>query len=113
MVIVSPSTPVGPGDLKPTPTGQLVKDGINTAYTFDIDDITKVWKGRTLVDLADIAPDQIVQLNLGWSPGWRDKEFGVAEIWLDDAACKFATDLQQGRLDAACELARGFCIRIQ
>jgi dihydroflavonol-4-reductase len=26
VVIVSPSTPVGPGDLKPTPTGQLVLD---------------------------------------------------------------------------------------
>ena len=85
------------GKLNVTPTGALVKDGINTAYTFDIDDITKVWKGRTLVVLADIAPDQTVQFNLGWSPGWRDKEFGVAEIWLDDAGRKFATELQRRR----------------
>lgn len=85
------------GKINLTPTGQLVKDGLNTAYTFDIDDITKVWKRRTLVELADIAPDQTVQFNLGWSPGWRDKEFGVAEIWLDDASRKFATDLQRRR----------------
>jgi hypothetical protein len=85
------------GKINVTPTGQLVKDGLNTAYTFDIDDITKVWKGRTQVELADIAPDQTVQFNLGWSPGWRDKEFGVAEIWLDDASRKFATDLQRRR----------------
>ena len=26
VVIVNPSTPVGPGDIKPTPTGQLVLD---------------------------------------------------------------------------------------
>jgi len=85
------------GKINVTPTGELVKDGINTSYTFDIDDVTKVWKGRTLVELADIAPDQIVQFNLCWSPGWRDKEFGVAEIWLDDAGRKFATDLQRRR----------------
>ena len=85
------------GKINVAPTGQLVKDALNTAYTFDIDDLTKVWKGRTLGELADIAPDQIVQFNLGWSPGWRDKEFGVAEIWLDDASRKFATDLQRRR----------------
>jgi hypothetical protein len=85
------------GKLHVTPTGTLVKDGIRTAYTFDIDDITKVWQGRTLVELSEIAPDQTVQFNLGWCPGWRDKEFGVAEIWLDDAGRKFATDLQRRR----------------
>ncbi len=78
-------------------SGELVKDGINTPYTFDIDDITKVWKGRTLVDLAAIAPEQVVQFNLGWSPGWRDKEFAVSEIWLDEDSRKFATDLQRRR----------------
>jgi hypothetical protein len=85
------------GKINVTPTGTLVKDGINTAYTFDIDEVTKVWKGRTLVELSEIAPDQTVQFNLGWCPGWRDKEFGVAEIWLDDAGRKFATDLQRRR----------------
>ena len=77
--------------------GELVKDGINTPYTFDIDDVTRVWKGRTLVDLADVAPEQVVQFNLGWSPGWRDKEFKVSEIWLDDDSRTFATDLQRRR----------------
>ena len=76
---------------------RLIHDGINTPYTFDIDDITKVWRGRTLVDLKDIAPEQVVQFNLGWSPGWRDKEFKVSEIWLDDDSRKFATDLQRRR----------------
>src|SRR4029079_10747585 len=55
--------------------GELVKDGINKPYTFDIDDAARVWKERKLVDLAAVAPDQIVQLNLAWSQGWQDKEF--------------------------------------
>ena len=85
------------GKINVAPSGQMAKDGINTPYTFDIDDITKVWRGRTLVDLKDIAPEQVVQFNLGWSPGWRDKEFTVSEIWLDDESRKFATDLQRRR----------------
>ena len=85
------------GKINVAPSGQMAKDGINTPYTFDIDDVTKVWKGRTLVELTDIAPDQIVQFNLGWSPGWRDREFKVSEIWLDDDSRKFATDLQRRR----------------
>ena len=85
------------GKINVAPVGELAKDGINTPYTFDIDDITKVWNGRTLVDLAEIAPEQVVQFNLGWSPGWRDREFKVSEIWLDEESRKFATDLQRRR----------------
>ena len=85
------------GKLNVAPVGEKTRDGINTPYTFDIDDITKVWKGRTLVALADIAPEQIVQFNLGWSPGWRDREFTVSEIWLDEESRRFATDLQRRR----------------
>jgi hypothetical protein len=85
------------GKINVEPSGQMAKDGINTPYTFDIDDITRVWKGRTLVDLGAIAPEQVVQFNLGWAPGWRDKEFKVSEIWLDDDSRKFATDLQRRR----------------
>ncbi len=85
------------GKINVAPAGEMAKDGINTPYTFDIDDVTKVWKGRTLVELTDIAPEQVVQFNLGWSPGSRDKEFKVSEIWLDDESRKFATDLQRRR----------------
>ena len=85
------------GKLNVATVGEKTRDGINTPYTFDIDDITKVWKGRTLVELADIAPEQIVQFNLSWSPGWRDREFTVSEIWLDEESRRFATDLQRRR----------------
>ena len=85
------------GNINVAPVGQMAKDGIHTPYTFDIDDLTKIWKGRTLVDLVEIAPGQLGQFNLGWSPGWRDKEFSVSEIWLDEEGRKLATDLQRRR----------------
>ena len=85
------------GKLSVAPTGKLSKDGINTPYTFDINDVSRIWKGRALVDLADVAPEQVVQFNLGWSPGGRDKEFTVTEMWLDDESRTFASDLQRRR----------------
>lgn len=85
------------GKINITPLGEMAKDGLNTPYTFDIDDITRVWQGRSLVDLAEVKPDLVVQFNLAWSPGWRDKEFTVGELWLDDEGRKFATELQRRR----------------
>ncbi len=85
------------GKINVAPTGETAKDGLGKPYTFDIDDVTRVWKGRKLVDLADVAADQAVQFNLGWAQGWRDKEYGVSDIWLDDESRKFATELQHRR----------------
>ncbi len=85
------------GKLNVAPTGTMAKDGINKPYIFDLDHATRVWRGRTLVELKDIAPDTIVQLNLTWSQGWRDKEFTVSDLWVDDAARAAATELQRRR----------------
>ena len=91
------SRDVARGKLHVAPSGQLAQNGINTPYTFDIDDVTRVWKDRKLVDLESIVPEQIVQLNLTWSPGSRDKEFTISDIWLDEESRKFATELQRRR----------------
>ena len=85
------------GKLNVTPTGTMAKDGITKPYIFDLDNVTRVWRGRTLVELKDIAPDTTVQLNLTWSQGWRDKEFTVSDLWLDDAARQAATEHQRRR----------------
>ncbi len=85
------------GKINVAPTGQRVADGINTPYTFDVNEVTRVWKARQLVALADIAPEQSVRFNLTWSQGWRDKEFTVSEIWLDDDSRQFAVELQRRR----------------
>lgn len=99
------SLDVEKGKIRLEPSGQLAKDGINTPYIFDIDTATRLWNNRQLVDLADIAPgiapgiapDTTVQFNLSWSQGFRDKEFTVSEIWLDEVSAKFATELQRRR----------------
>jgi hypothetical protein len=85
------------GKLDVTPVGKVVKDGISGKYTFDIDSVTRIWEGRKLVDMGAITVGRIVQLNLVWSQGSRDKEFTVSELWLDDESRKFATELQRRR----------------
>lgn len=85
------------GKLDVTPDGKTVKDGITGPYTFDIDSVTRVWKDRRLVDVTDVAAGQVVQLNLCWAQGSQNKEFGVSDIWLDDASRAFATELQRRR----------------
>lgn len=85
------------GKLDVAPTGKLVKDGINTKHTFDIDAVTRIWKERKLVDLESLAPEQTVQLNLSWCQGAQNKEFLVTDVWLDDESRKFATESQRRR----------------
>jgi hypothetical protein len=85
------------GKLDVEPVGTLAKDGFNTVYTFDIDATARIWSGRTLVDLEQITPGQVVQFNRAWTPGWRDKEFAIGEIWLDEAGRKYAAEMQLRR----------------
>src|SRR5262249_45102590 len=78
-------------------TGKEARHGIHGKYTFDIDPVTRVWKKRGLVELDVIAAGQFVQLNLAWSQGWRDREFSVADLWLDEDSAKWATEMQRRR----------------
>ena len=49
VVIVNPSTPVGPRDIKPTPTGQIIVDFLNRRMPAYID------TGLNLIDVDDVA----------------------------------------------------------
>jgi dihydroflavonol-4-reductase len=49
VVVVNPSTPVGPGDLKPTPTGRLVLDAANGRMPAYVD------TGLNIVHVDDVA----------------------------------------------------------
>ena len=87
-----PALPPGSGE-----SGQLVKDGVNQPYTFDIDPRSEVWSGRQLVEVSAIQPGMTVQLNLAWAQGWAQQEFRVGRIWIDEASRVFATERQRQR----------------
>jgi len=59
VVIVSPSTPVGPGDLKPTPTGQLVLDAAAGRMPAYVD------TGLNIVHVDDVAVGHLLAFERG------------------------------------------------
>jgi dihydroflavonol-4-reductase len=59
VVIVSPSTPVGPGDVKPTPTGQLVLDAAAGRMPAYVD------TGLNIVHVEDVANGHLLAYERG------------------------------------------------
>jgi dihydroflavonol-4-reductase len=64
VVIVNPSTPVGEGDVKPTPTGQMVVDFLWRKFPAYVD------TGLNLVDVRDVAAGHLLAAERG-HPGER------------------------------------------
>ena len=58
VVIVNPSTPIGPGDVKPTPTGQVVLDAAAGRTPAFID------TGLNIVHVDDVAAGHLLALEL-------------------------------------------------
>jgi dihydroflavonol-4-reductase len=61
IVIVNPSTPVGPGDVKPTPTGQMILDAARGKMPAYVD------TGLNLVHVDDVAKGHLLALQKGVS----------------------------------------------
>jgi dihydroflavonol-4-reductase len=61
VVIVNPSTPVGPGDIKPTPTGQLVLDAAAGRMPAYVD------TGLNIVHVDDVAAGHLLAYHRGRS----------------------------------------------
>lgn len=64
VVIVNPSTPVGEGDIKPTPTGKMIVDFLNRRMP------AYVHTGLNLIDVRDVAQGHLLALERG-KPGER------------------------------------------
>ena len=60
VVRVHPSTPVGPGDLKPTPTGQMIVDFLRGRMPAYVD------TGLNLVHVDDVAEGHLLAAERGW-----------------------------------------------
>jgi dihydroflavonol-4-reductase len=63
-VIVNPSTPIGPGDIRPTPTGRIILDAAGGRMPAYLD------TGLNLVHVDDVARGHILALKAG-RPGQR------------------------------------------
>jgi dihydroflavonol-4-reductase len=59
VVIVNPSTPVGPGDVKPTPTGRLVRDAASGRMPAYVD------TGLNIVHVDDVAAGHLLAFQHG------------------------------------------------
>ncbi len=59
MVIVNPSTPVGPGDVKPTPTGRIIVDAVSGRMPAYVD------TGLNFAHVDDVAAGHLLALEHG------------------------------------------------
>ncbi len=77
IVIVNPSTPIGPGDAKPTPTGRIITDFLNGKMPAYVD------TGLNLVAVEDVAEGHLLVAEKG-RPGEPDilggENFSLREI---------------------------------
>lgn len=64
VMILNPTTPIGAGDAKPTPTGQIIVDFLNRKFPAYVD------TGLNLVDVGEVARMHVVALDRG-TPGER------------------------------------------
>jgi len=64
VIILNPTTPIGPNDAKPTPTGRIFVDFLNGKFPAYMD------TGLNLVDVAEVARTHVAALTVG-KPGKR------------------------------------------
>jgi dihydroflavonol-4-reductase len=64
VIILNPTTPIGPNDAKPTPTGRIFVDFLNGKFPAYMD------TGLNLVDVAEVARTHVAALTVG-KPGRR------------------------------------------
>jgi dihydroflavonol-4-reductase len=64
VIILNPTTPIGPQDIKPTPTGRIVVDFLNKRFPAYVD------TGLNLVDVTEVARTHAAALEKG-RPGER------------------------------------------
>ena len=64
VIILNPTTPIGPNDAKPTPTGRIFVDYLNRKFPAYMD------TGLNLVDVTEVARTHVVALTKG-KPGRR------------------------------------------
>jgi hypothetical protein len=83
------------GRMKVAASGKSAGGDFEAEHTLWIDDATRVWKGKSSAEWTELAAGQIVQLNLTWSPEWRNRQFRASDVWIDEESRAVATERQR------------------
>jgi len=94
VVIVCPSAPIGPGDIKPTPTGQMIVDFLNGKTPFYFDG------GFDFVDVEDVAVGHLL----------AEEKGRVGETYILGGTNTFLKDMYQLLSKISGVKAPAFCI---
>ncbi|HSI35920.1 MAG TPA: hypothetical protein VK986_20225 [Tepidisphaeraceae bacterium] len=86
---------IEPGKLNVVSTGPAEGDGPLGRQMFNFDDSTRVWKGKEIGGVADLAAGQTVQFNFTWAVDWGMGRMHVTDVWVDDLSRSTAAELQR------------------
>ncbi|HTO05119.1 MAG TPA: hypothetical protein VL069_15520 [Opitutus sp.] len=86
---------IEPGKLHVVSTGPAEGDGPIGRQMFNYDESTRVWKGKEIGGIADLAPGQTVQFNFTWAMDWGMGRMHVTDVWVDELSRATATELQR------------------
>ncbi|MCB1061886.1 MAG: hypothetical protein KDN20_03070 [Verrucomicrobiae bacterium] len=83
-------------DGKPV-SAEAAKDGVKSPQVHRLDRGARIWKGREIATLEDLAEGQVVQINFGWvTLLGSTKEDGLCrEIWIDEESREVAREQQR------------------
>lgn len=83
-------------------------EGLGGEHKITLDGSTRIWRGRELLGLDDLIADKTwpasgkaafeglpIHLSLTWHDRYLYQQFHAADIWLDEAAMKVATERQR------------------
>lgn len=83
------------GRMKVAASGKSVGGDFEAEHTLWIDHATRVWQGKSSAEWTELAAGQLVQLNLTWSPEWRNRQFRASDVWIDEESRAVATERQR------------------
>lgn len=71
-------------------------DGKPESMQLDVSRATRLWqRDGGLVELETVAPGQVIQMNLGWAPDWKNGRFHCLDIWLDEESQQAFSERQR------------------
>lgn len=86
---------IEPGKLNVVSTGSAEGDGPLGRQMFNFDASTRVWKGKQIGGVADLAPGQMVQFNFTWAADWGMGRMQATDVWVDEESRAVAAELQR------------------